>query len=100
VSRPDRWEALGLTKPESWGKPGSTDPIDLLMFAATGGAASVDDPILAMLDAIEDELGTLASALGDDMAVHGYAGAARVLAHRVKAVRLLLARCDDKRGDR
>jgi len=70
------------------------------MFAATGGAASADDPILAMLDAIEDELGTLASALDDDMAVHGYAGAARVLAHRAKAVRLLLVRCDEKGGDR
>ena len=93
--RTNRWELLGFTKPTSFTAPGSTDPIDLLMFAASSGAGPADDPVRAMLNAVEDELDALAAALADEIESNGYGGAARALAFRVRAARLLFERADD-----
>lgn len=91
----NRWAALGLTKPKGWGQSGSDMPLDLLMLAVTGGLSPTDDPIRAILEAVEDELATLSSALLDEDAENGHAATAKALSFRVRVARLLLQRADE-----
>jgi len=90
--KPDRWAALGLARPAHHGRLPCLDTADLLAYAVTAG--ELDDPILAMLYAIEAELGVLAAVLSEDMVVHRYSAMAENLYRRVKVARCLLEKAD------
>jgi hypothetical protein len=84
----NRWEALGLTRPERLDAPADLDPLSLLCFAATCGGEG--DPIAAMLDAIEHDLRILAKVLEKDFERYDAHVVATNLGRRVRAARFLL----------